>query len=106
MVTLTIKPRVSAIGFTFRVSLVDEDGAKLDLTGLNPTMIFRRPDETTFTRTASISSPATDGVVYYITTADDLTQAGTWRLQVDLENNSDTIDFRSDILKFKVEDNL
>jgi hypothetical protein len=66
--------------------------------------IFKKPDDSSFNRTANIYTNGLDGKIYYDTVAGDLDQAGLYKLQgkVVLVNGT----FYTDIYTFQVYNNL
>lgn len=98
---------VNDIGTRFLVTIKD-DGALVDVSpGLaSGTFVFKKPDDTTFNRTASTlgDGSALSGVMYYDTIAGDLNEAGIWKLQSKMILTSGT--FYTDIQTFTVNCNL
>lgn len=73
-------PHVGDVDHRIRISVVDDDGAVVALTG-PVTFRFRKPDGSTADVTATLVSSGTTGVAYYDTLADTLDQAGSWSVQ-------------------------
>jgi BppU N-terminal domain len=72
----------NSTGTVFRRTLLKEDGSVLDLTGATTLeLVFTRPNETTFTRTASVVGPATDGTIEYVGLNAEFDMVGPWRWQ-------------------------
>jgi len=98
---------VNDVGTRFLVTLKD-DGALVDVSPAQATgvFIFKKPDDTTFNRSASTLSDgsALSGVMYYDTVADDLDEAGMWKLQGKMVLIGGT--FYTDIQTFQVNCNL
>lgn len=101
--------QVNDIGTVFRVTVYDTTSTGSttiadisDATVLK--FIFRRPNDTTFERSASFTNDGTDGVVEYITVDGDLNQAGSWMLQAYVETPSGK--WRTNTACFKVQENL
>lgn len=93
------------IGTAIRVTLYDCE-VLVDLTGATTTeFIFKKPDFSTTTVTASfyLGDPAL-GVLEYLTIADDLDQVGQWELQAHIA--LPTGEWWSDTEKFRVYANL
>lgn len=66
------------VGSQYRfLGTLTKDGAVWDLTGATVQLLFKKPDATTVTKTATILSAAA-GQVYYDSAAADLDQAGNW----------------------------
>lgn len=96
---------VNDIGTAFMATVKDEQGEIIDLTTLvSARMWFQRPDQSTFERTAETYGPPADGVIVYVTEANDLDAAGSWKLQGVVEFADGK--WHSDIHKFKVWPNL
>ena len=69
------------IGTVFEVTVQDESGI-VDISGATTKeIIFRKPDETVVTKTASFTSDGTDGKIRYSIIADDLNMVGKWSIQ-------------------------
>ena len=66
---------------------------------------FKRPDGTTFTKTAVFTTDGSDGQIQYTTAADDLNMAGTWGLQAYVVI-SGGFSHRTDVGSFRVFENL
>ncbi len=78
----TANPHVGDVGTAFEATVYDR-GSVVDLSGY-PTLelIFRAPDGTVTTFTASLVTNGTDGRMQYVTQdAGDLFEAGPWRVQ-------------------------
>lgn len=62
------------------------DNAIVDLSGVTTkNLIIRRPDQTVLVKEdIPFGTSGADGVVYYVTEADDLDVVGEYRLQLDL----------------------
>lgn len=75
-----------------------EANAPLSLAGKTLTMLFQRPDETRFTRTAVVAGDPADGVMRYVNLATEFDLVGSWKRQGKVEDGitlwySDWIDF-------------
>lgn len=78
--------RVNDEGTTIRGTVYDEDNTVVDIsTATVKTFTFRRPDKTTFDRTATFSAGGTDGRVQYTLAAGDISQAGRWEIELYVE---------------------
>ncbi len=98
-------PHEGDIGTAFRVTILDQDGNAVPLTGATTTEIkVEKPDGTTEVWLASVFGPATDGVLEYVTVSGDLDQDGQWLLQVFVVLPAGT--WRSDTARFDVQANL
>lgn len=63
---------------TYRFQLTaKKDGVVWPLSSATVTLIFKKPDATTVTKTATISDPD-NGIAYYDATTSDLTPSGKW----------------------------
>lgn len=101
----TIVAQVGDIGTAFQITLTDENGNIIDVSSATvKQVIFQRPDGTDLVGTASFGTNGTDGVIQYITQANDLNIAGRWQIQgfVQLSNGS----WHTQTGVFKVKDNL
>jgi hypothetical protein len=67
-------------------------------------IVIQRPDKTKITRSAIFLTDGTDGVVYILTIAGDLTLEGTYYIQAYIEMPS--WQGNTEIGEFEVEDNL
>jgi hypothetical protein len=75
-------PQKGAVGVNIMLTVSDQSGAILDLSvASSKKIVFERPNNTTFEKTALFATDGTDGKIYYTTTADDLDQSGLWQLQ-------------------------
>jgi hypothetical protein len=92
------------IGTVFEVTLLD--GVDIvDLTGASAqSIVFLLPDKSVVTKTSVFKTNGTDGIIQYVTLADDLSQIGKWKLQAVVVLPTGT--WSSDISEFKVHDNL
>lgn len=68
-------------------------------------LILSSPDGTSSTKSAILNTDGTDGKIKYTTVDGDLSQVGTWRIQVRVVFGSSG-DWKSDISTFKVLENL
>lgn len=97
---------VSDIGTIFKLLIVDDDtGEPIDLLlAQTKTIIFRKPDGTTVTKTAEFTTDGSDGYIDYTTVENDLDIAGNWNIQGFVSSNA--YENHSEIEKFKVRKNL
>ena len=73
--------RYNNIGVGFKPRIM-EDGVAVDVSAATTKQIkFKRPDGTSFTKTASFLTDGTDGRLLYVTVNGDLNMAGNWKLQ-------------------------
>lgn len=95
---------VGDIGTIFRTT-VKEGSSVLDISAATTTqLIFRRPDGTSFTKTAEFTTDGTDGKIEYPTIAGDLDVAGNWSWQSYIVMPSGS--WHTDIGTFSVHANL
>jgi len=95
------------IGTALRFTVKDLDGATVDLSSADALqVILQKPDGTKLTKTASLYTDGTDGIIQYLTQAGDMDNddAGTWRAQVFVSIGS--AEWYSEVVKFKVKANL
>lgn len=70
------------IGIQFIINVVKDDGSIVDLsTCSNFTVVFTRPNKTTYSVSANLLNDGTDGKIEYISTSTDLTVVGRWKIQ-------------------------
>jgi hypothetical protein len=61
---------------------VKDDGEVVDISSASSLSIFiKRPDGITLTRTGVLETDGTDGQMYYTTVANDLNDAGVYKIQ-------------------------
>jgi hypothetical protein len=65
---------------------------------------IERPDKTKVTRAAIFTTDGTDGLIYILTIAGDLSLEGTYRIQAEV--NMPAWQGKTEIGEFEVEDNL
>lgn len=95
---------VGDVGTVFERT-VTEGGTAVDVSAATvKQMIFRKPDGSLLTKTASFGTDGTDGVLTYTTVDGDLDQPGQWQLQVRIV--SAAWSGRSDVAVFDVHRNL
>jgi len=74
--------QVGDIGTTIKATIVDQDGAALDVSGASTLqLLFLKPNGVLETKTATLTGDGTDGVIEYVTIADDLDVPGVWKSQ-------------------------
>jgi hypothetical protein len=100
---------INDIGTVFRVTVYDttSTGSSTvanisDATVL--TFYFRRPDSTTFARSASFTTDGSNGQIQYATVDGDLNVAGTWAIQAYISTPSGS--WKTNTANFKVYENL
>ena len=94
------------IGLTFKVTIKDEDDAVKNISSYSTKqLIFKKPDGTILTKTASFLTDGTDGVIYYTTVSGDLDTVGIWRIQAYINDGSSNYR-KSNVGTFNVFDNL
>lgn len=89
-----------------RFTIKDEDDNVINLGAASKIdIIFKKPDNTKLTKTGSLVTDGSDGKTQYATATGDLDVIGWWRSQcfVDLGASGS---FYSDVVRFKVHDNL
>ncbi len=71
------------IGTIFRATLTDSStGSAIDVSSASTkSIIFRKPNDTVETKTASFTTDGTDGKIEYATVSGDLDAIGTWSVQ-------------------------
>ena len=99
------KIRVGVVGLILEVEVLEGCTTVLTVqTATVKTIVIVRPDGTSFTRAATFSVDGTDGKIYILTAAGDLTMSGTYYIQAYLELPA--WQGHSDIADFVVYDNL
>jgi len=79
---MTNEIHVGNIGTVFERIIV-EDGELVDISGADPMKFrFSQPDGTVIEKDAILVTDGIDGKLKYTTIKDDLSVAGTWKLQV------------------------
>jgi hypothetical protein len=98
------------IGLMFKLTVKDQDGSIVPLdNSYTLQVVFQLPDKSTMTKTALLFSDGSDGIVKYVTVANDLSQAGRWKLQAVVSKTVSSVlqsRFHSDSISFKVAANL
>ena len=100
---------VNDIGTIFRVTVYDTTSAGgttvADISGATTKKFtFKRPDGTTFEKTAVFTSDGTDGNIQYLSVDGALNVAGTWNLQAYVATGAGT--WSTSVGTFKVHENL
>ena len=73
---------VGDIGTIFRLTIVDEDGDAIDVSGATTKKIyFEKPDRTKIVRTATFYTDGSDGIIQYAVVDGDLNKSGDWQVQ-------------------------
>ena len=73
---------VGDIGTIIRLTIVDEDGDAVDVSGATTKQIvIGKPDGTVLTKAASFTDDGADGQIEYATVEGDLDIPGQWRAQ-------------------------
>lgn len=74
---------VGDAGTAFRVTVLDENGAVINIaTATTKEIWLRKPDGTTvLEKAASLYTDGTDGIMQYLTATTDLDTAGNWKMQ-------------------------
>lgn len=95
---------VGDIGTIFRITIKDGD-AIVDVSSVDSKIIYlQKPSGTTLTKTATLYTNGTDGVIQCVAENGDLDEAGTWQIQAKIDFGTDV--FNTNIDKFKVLRNL
>jgi len=96
---------VDDVGTLFEVAL-KECAASVDISAADVLeLIFKLPDETLLTKTATFKTDGTDGVIQYVAIDGDLSLSGKWKIQAKVGFPNST-SWKSDIGSFKVYQNL
>lgn len=69
------------VGTVFEYLVSNEDGAINLSTATTKQLLFRKPNGTVLTKTASFKTDGTDGYIKYVTVAGDLDTLGIWEFQ-------------------------
>lgn len=74
--------QVGDIGTTIKATIVDQDGTALDVSAATTLqLLFLKPNGVLETKTATLTGDGTDGIIQYVTIADDLDVPGVWKSQ-------------------------
>tara|TARA_Y100000994_G_scaffold246549_2_gene250084 strand:- start:151 stop:459 length:309 start_codon:yes stop_codon:yes gene_type:complete len=92
------------VGTQFLVTVKDGSSAVNISSATTKQLIIKKPSGTKLTKAAAYSTDGADGKIYYNTVADDLDEAGTYKLQGKVVISDGT--FYTDITTFKVYRNL
>jgi len=92
------------VGTKFLVTVTDGSSAVNISSASTKQLIIKKPSGTKLTKATSFSTDGTDGKMYYNIAADDLDEAGTYKLQGKVIISDGT--FYTDIQTFKVYRNL
>lgn len=96
---------INDYGTNFIITIYDESSGIVDLSSATSLLFnFVKPDSTLITKTGSLYTDGTDGIVQYTTVSGDLDTAGNWRLQVLTTFSSSQL--HSNIYNFKVYNNI
>lgn len=96
---------VGDVGTVFEATVLDEDGAVVDISAATlRQLLFRKADQTVVTQTAVLSGAGTDGKMRYVTVVDDLDVSGLWTVQGYVEMSAGK--WHSDLRTFQVYRNL
>ena len=100
---------VNDIGTIFRVTVYDMTSTGgttvADIsTATTKQFTFKRPDGTTFTKTAVFTTDGTDGDIQYLSVDGDLNVSGTWHLQAYVVTPAGN--WKTDVGHFRVYENL
>jgi hypothetical protein len=100
---------INDIGTIFRVTVYDTTSTGsttvADISGATTkTFTFKRPNGTTFERTAVFTTDGTDGDIQYISVDGDLDVSGTWHLQAYVATSAGN--WNTSVGTFKVHENL
>lgn len=96
--------RVADIGTVFRAT-VQDGGTEVDVSAATlRRLIFRKPNGTLLTKTATLTTDGTDGQIEYATVTGDLDTPGRWMVQGYVEIGSGR--WHTDISQFTVHKNL
>lgn len=95
---------IGDIGTIFRATVKDNGVARDISSATLRQLIFQKPDETTVTKTATLTTDGTDGKMQYTTILNDLDQAGRWVVQGYIETPAGK--WHTDFYRFTVYKNL
>jgi hypothetical protein len=104
MATCIQEIHIGDIGTVFEIELKDCLTVVNISSATVKQIIFQKPTGEVLTKTAIFSTDGTDGKLRYITVANDLDLAGTWKIQAKVVLSSGT--WSSNVEKFKVYSNL
>ena len=92
------------IGTVFEITLMDGDVVVPLDTATSLQVLFLKPDQSIATKTATLKTDGTDGILQYTTIDGDLSAIGKWKVQARVETPEGK--WSSDIQEFKVYKNL
>ena len=96
---------VDDVGTIFQLTIVDSDGAIVDVSGATQkNLIFKPPQGTAEIKSASFVNTGSDGKIQYTTIAGDIDTQGQWKVQAYAELSDGN--YYSSIITFLVEKNL
>ena len=99
--------QLDSIGVAIIIPIVDQDGAIVDVSeATSKEILLKKPDKarTVLTKTAIFVTDGIDGLIQYITVADDIDMTGIWEAQADIAIPG--FDGGSVISRFKVNRNI
>lgn len=92
-------------GTVLKITVVGSDGNSQDISGAtNVLFLFEKPNETVFTRTGSLTTDGSDGLIEYTVASGDLDMAGIWSIQGRVSTPGGN--YSTSISEFRVEKNL
>lgn len=95
----------SAVGVIIQYTVLDYNANPLDISSATvKSLVFKKPDGTVVTKTATFVTNGTDGKLKYTSIAGDLAPYGTFSVQAMLTMTG--FDGRSEVETFDVERNL
>lgn len=98
-------PQLNDVGIVFELTVKDEGAFVVDLSSATTIeLIFRDPDGTSVTQTATFTTDGSDGKIQYTTLAGDLDVVGLWSWQGHVVIG--TSDWRTSSNEFRVLPNL
>lgn len=96
---------VNDIGTIFQITVKDEDDEAVDVSAATTKQIlFRKPDGTVLTKTASFVNSGTDGMIKWVAVSGDLDLPGMYRIQAYVVIGATY--FHTNIAQFKVHTNI
>lgn len=77
-----VEVQLNDIGTSFELAIVDQDNAVIDVSTVTTKEIkFRKPDGTVLTKAATFLNTGADGIIKYVSVANDLDIEGSWDIQ-------------------------
>jgi hypothetical protein len=95
---------VGDIGTRFTATIVDADGAPVNVASATLTMVFQKPNGAVVTRVPALVTTGVDGKIVYTTIANDLDVAGPWQVQAYAVMAAGS--WHTDVHRFPVSSNL